>query len=86
MLTELIPVVGASFFWRSLARELAALPAGVGALPKTTIAYTGTYVAGRSQYYYSTGHRPSPDTVTTFYKEAMARARLQARRKGSERG
>lgn len=85
VLTELIPVVGASFFWRSLARELAALlPAGVGALPKTTIAYTGTYVAGRSaQYYYSTGHRPSPDTVTTFYKEAMERVRaFMSRRDG----
>ncbi len=77
VLTELIPVVGASFFWRSLARELAALlPAGIGALPKTTIAYTGTYAAGRSaQYYYSTGEKPSTELMSSFYKEALERGR-----------
>lgn len=77
ILTEMVPVVGASFFWRSLARELAALlPAGIGAIPKTTIAYTGTYAAGRSaQYYYSTGRKPNSEIINTFYQEALERVR-----------
>jgi uncharacterized protein (DUF697 family) len=85
VLTELIPVVGASFFWRSLARELAALvPFGIGAIPKTTIAYTGTYAAGRSaQYYYSTGHRPNREMLGTFYKEALDRVRDFVTRRGN---
>ncbi len=84
VLTELVPVVGASFFWRSLARELAALlPAGIGAIPKTTIAYTGTYAAGRSaQYYYSTGRRPNGDLINSFYKEALERVRDVLTRRG----
>lgn len=77
VLRELVPVVGASFFWRSLARELAALlPVGIGAIPKTTIAYTGTYAAGRSaQYYYSTGRKPNAELISTFYREALDRVR-----------
>lgn len=88
ILTELIPVVGASFFWRSLARELAALlPAGVGVIPKTTIAYAGTYAAGRSaQYYYSTGLRPNRELIASFYKDALERVRGLLPGRGGERG
>lgn len=88
LLAEMAPVVGASFFWRTLARELAALlPAGIGAIPKTTIAYTGTFVAGRSaQYYYSTGRKPNPDLVTAFYKEALDRVRGLVMRRDGEKG
>lgn len=77
VMTEMIPVVGASFFWRSLAREMAALlPFAAGAIPKTVIAYTGTFAAGRSaQYYYSTGKAPNGELMAIFYKEAMERAR-----------
>lgn len=77
VMAEMVPVVGASFFWRSLAREVAAvLPAGVGFIPKTTIAYSGTYVAGRSaQYYYTTGRKPNRELMADFYKEAIMQAR-----------
>ncbi len=77
VLAELLPVVGASFFWRSLARELAALvPFGIGALPKTVIAYAGTYAAGLSaQYYYSTGSKPDRELMVRFYREALEKAR-----------
>lgn len=77
VLTEMIPVVGASFFWRTAARELAALiPFAMGAIPKTVIAYTGTYAAGRSaQYYYSTGRKPDRELMARFYNEALGRAR-----------
>lgn len=87
VLTEMVPVVGAGFFWRSLARELAnLLPAGIAAIPKTTVAYSGTYVAGRSaQYYYSTGRRPSRETMTQFYKEAVDRARDLISRRNEHR-
>ncbi|MCL5958504.1 MAG: hypothetical protein M1358_04165 [Chloroflexi bacterium] len=41
--TEMIPVVGSAFLWRTIARELAdLLPPVIGAIPKTTIAYSGT--------------------------------------------
>ena len=77
ILAEIIPVVGAGFFWRTVARELADLmPFGVGAIPKTIIAYAGTFVVGRSaQYYYSTGLQPSNDLLRKFYSDALERAR-----------
>lgn len=77
ILTEMVPVIGASLFWRSLARELAALvPAGIGALPKTVIAYSGTYAAGQgAHYYYTTGAKPNNELMKRFYTEAMQRAR-----------
>ena len=87
VLTELVPVVGASFFWRTLARELAALlPAGIGVIPKTTIAYAGTYASGRAaQYYYSTGQRPNTELMSSFYKEALERLRSVLDRRNGDR-
>lgn len=69
---EMVPVVGAGFFWRTVAREAAALvPMMGGAVPKVAIAYTGTMAIGRAaDYYYSTGIKPSKETMKAFYQQA----------------
>jgi uncharacterized protein (DUF697 family) len=70
---EMVPVVGAGFFWRTIAREAAALvPFMGGAVPKVAIAYTGTMAIGKAaDYYYAEGTKPSKETMKGFYQQAM---------------
>lgn len=70
---EMVPVVGAGFFWRTVAREAAALvPFMGGAVPKVAIAYTGTMAIGKAaDYYYSEGTKPSKEIMKGFYQQAM---------------
>ncbi len=70
---EMVPVVGAGFFWRTVAREAAALvPFMGGAVPKVAIAYTGTMAIGRAaDYYYAEGTKPSKEMMKGFYQQAM---------------
>lgn len=70
---EMVPVVGAGFFWRTVAREAAALvPFMGGAVPKVAIAYTGTMAIGKAaDYYYAEGTKPSKETMKGFYQQAM---------------
>jgi uncharacterized protein (DUF697 family) len=72
ILRELAPVVGAGFFWRTVAREAAAfLPFAAGTVPKVAIAYSGTVVAGRAaEFYYRVGQKPSAIDVRGFYRDA----------------
>ena len=76
-LTELLPVVGAAFGWRSLARELVGfLPAGFGVVPKAVIAYAGTVAVGRAAaWYYETGRKMPENQLRQIYSESSARAR-----------
>jgi uncharacterized protein (DUF697 family) len=69
---EMVPVVGAGFFWRTVAREAAAMvPMMGGAVPKVAIAYTGTMAIGRAaDFYYTTGVKPSKETMKAFYQQA----------------
>lgn len=69
---EMVPVVGAGFFWRTVAREAAAMvPMMGGAVPKVAIAYTGTMAVGRAaDFYYSTGVKPSKEMMKGFYQQA----------------
>jgi uncharacterized protein (DUF697 family) len=73
ILSELVPVVGAGFFWRTLAREAAAfLPLLIGTLPKVGIAYIGTAVAGRAaDYYYRYGKKPTKEQMQAIYGQAV---------------
>ena len=75
--TEMLPVVGAGIFWRTVARELASLiPLAGGAIPKLIVAYAGTMVAGQAaHFYYDKGTRPSGEQMKGFYARAAARAR-----------
>jgi hypothetical protein len=73
VLSEILPVVGAAFFWRSAARALIAmLPGPLAVAPRGAIAYVGTYVVGRAaEYYYRWGKRPSPALLDAFQREAL---------------
>jgi len=84
ILRELVPVVGAGFVWRTVAREAASfLPFAAGTIPKVAIAYTGTVVAGRAaEFYFRVGQRPSSIDVKGFYRdgaEAVGRLPLPMR-------
>lgn len=69
---ELAPVVGAAFAWRTAARMLVGvLPAPAAALPKTAIAFAGTFVVGKAaKYYFEHGERPSARVQRRFAREA----------------
>ena len=72
ILREVAPVVGAGFFWRTLAREAASfLPLLIGTLPKVGVAYVGTVVAGRgADFYYRYGRKPTRQQMREIYKQA----------------
>lgn len=74
---EMVPVVGAGLFWRTVARDLAALmPFAAGAVPKVLIAFTGTFVAGiAAQVYYDEGRRPSKGRLEAARRWAMRELR-----------
>jgi uncharacterized protein (DUF697 family) len=69
---EIVPVIGAAFLWRSVARSLVGLlPGLVSAVPKAAISFAGTYVVGQSaHYYYRWGRRPQRQTLEKFSNEA----------------
>jgi uncharacterized protein (DUF697 family) len=73
LLFEILPVVGGAFFWRTTARALVGLlPPLLGMLPKTAVAYTGTFVVGQSaRYYYRFGNRPPPEIAQELRQEAQ---------------
>jgi uncharacterized protein (DUF697 family) len=72
IIRELVPVVGAGFFWRTLAREAASfLPFMAGTVPKVAIAFTGTVAAGRAaDFYYRSGKKPNREQLQAFYSQA----------------
>jgi len=70
---EMIPVVGAGLFWRTVARDLAAiLPFAAGAVPKVAIAFAGTMAAGMAAHvYYQEGKRVDSTRMREFYRSAL---------------
>lgn len=70
---EMAPVVGAGLFWRTVARDLAAiLPFAAGAVPKVAIAFAGTYAAGMAAHvYYTEGKRASAERMREFYARGI---------------
>jgi uncharacterized protein (DUF697 family) len=77
LLAEILPVVGGAFFWRTTARALVGLlPSLLGLLPKTLVAYTGTYLVGQmARYYFRVGDRPPPELVRELRAEGARLAR-----------
>ena len=75
--SEMLPIVGAAMFWRSVARDLVTLiPFWAGTIPKVAIAFAGTYAAGMAAHaYYVEGKRVSPDRMRQFYQDALAQLR-----------
>jgi uncharacterized protein (DUF697 family) len=76
IMRELVPIVGAGFFWRTVAREAATfLPFAAGTIPKVAIAFTGTVAAGRAaDFYYREGYKPSYDQIRDYVKQASEAA------------
>ena len=72
---EITPVIGAAVVWRQVAGGLVGLVPGYGILPKTAVAYAGTYITGRAaELWYETGLVSRAD-LRRFRAEATARAR-----------
>jgi uncharacterized protein (DUF697 family) len=89
--SELTPVVGAGFVWRTTARQIAAvLPFAIGAVPKVAIAYAGTYAIGHgARVYYEFGERLDSDELAQVYRDGLdalerARHRIVPGHNGSE--
>jgi len=88
LLTEVLPVVGGGFMWRTTARALVGLlPTPLSLLPKAAVAYTGTFVVGETaRYYYLYGRRPPREHVRQLQAEgqrlaqAIVRGASKARR------
>jgi uncharacterized protein (DUF697 family) len=74
---EMVPVVGAGIFWRTIARDLAdMMPFAAGAVPKVAIAFTGTFVAGMAAHvYYVEGKRASAARIREYSRNALGELR-----------
>ena len=75
-LKEIVPVVAGAMGWRSLAREsVGIVPGGVGVLVKGAIAYAGTFVVGRSAYWFwTTGEQLSRRQKEKLYRQMLEEA------------
>jgi uncharacterized protein (DUF697 family) len=73
LVVEIAPVVGGAFVWRTAARTLVGmLPGMLGLLPKTIIAYGGTFVVGEmARYFYRVGRKPPPEMVRDLRAEGQ---------------
>lgn len=61
IMREMVPVVGAGFGWRTIAREATSfIPLAAGTIPKVAIAYSGTMATGwAAEFYYRYGKKPT---------------------------
>lgn len=71
--SEMLPVVGAGLFWRTVAREVVTMiPFGLGTVPKVAIAFAGTWAVGRAAaVYYDQGEKLSSEQMRSLYAEAL---------------
>ena len=75
---EITPVIGAAVVWRQVAGGLVGLVPGYGILPKTAVAYAGTYITGRAaELWYETGLVSRSD-LRRVRAEATSKARAVA--------
>jgi uncharacterized protein (DUF697 family) len=77
IMRELMPVVGAGLFWRTVAREMASfIPFAAGTVPKVAIAYAGTVAVGRgADFFYQTSRKPSREQFQGYYRQAAEAVR-----------
>ena len=73
---EITPVIGAAVVWRQVAGGLVGLVPGYGILPKTAVAYAGTYITGRAA---DSGTRPASSPGPTCGASGQRRRRRPAR-------
>jgi hypothetical protein len=74
---EIGSIVASAFGFRAIARELAAkIPFGGGLIPKAAIAWTGTYVIGRSmERLHNHGHALTPEERDSMYEQMLGKGR-----------
>jgi uncharacterized protein (DUF697 family) len=73
-------VLGSGFVWRQIARSLVGLIPVWGIVPKTAIAYSGTYVVGNVVLqWYLTGKHLSKKQIQQLYNQALGRGKSMAR-------
>lgn len=70
-------IAGVALGWRALARQLASkLPAGVGLVPKSLIAFAGTYAVGRGlEHWFRTGSPLETAAQSEFFEDARRQGR-----------
>jgi len=77
---EILSIVAGAFGWRAIARQLVGkIPLGGGLIPKSAIAYAGTFVAGKSLEYLYRTNAPYPRELRReVYREAFERGKQVA--------
>jgi len=79
IMPQLAAVVGGGFVFRQIARTLVGLVPGWGILPRTAIAFAGTFAMGEAIYRWcATGERLTEDALRQAYYSALARGRRMA--------
>ena len=74
---EILSIGGGAFGWRALARELVGkIPLGGGLIPKSAIAYAGTYVTGKSlELFHGAGTGYTVEQRRDVYRQALERGK-----------
>lgn len=81
LIREIIGVLGGGLLFRQLARQLVGLVPVAGIIPKTAIAYTGTWAIGKALAAWANeGRMITADLVRSYSAEAMGRGRAIAER------
>lgn len=79
-LLEFGSVLGGGFFWRQVARTLVGWIPIWGIIPKTAVAYAGTYAIGHAVlYWYLTGRHVTRKQLQMFYRRAYEAGKEFAR-------
>jgi len=80
-LAELASVVGSGFLWRQVARQLVGLVPIWGIIPKTAVAYAGTYVTGEAvRVWCASGRRLERGALNQLYRQAGIQGKALAQR------
>lgn len=80
LLGEIVGVLGGGFIFRQISRQLVGLIPVWGILPKTAVAYAGTWSIGQATVLWAVeGQRITPELLSGFYSEAFERGQTIAR-------
>lgn len=79
-ITEVLPVIGAGFMWRQIARQLIGLIPVAGLVAKVAVSYAGTFATGQAaMLWYRNGEQLSSAALQKLYKQATAAGTQRAR-------
>ncbi len=78
---EIIGVLGGSFIFRQLARQLVGVVPVWGLVPKVAVAYAGTWTIGQAVTVWAVeGQQITPDLLRQYFDESLARGQIAAQR------